>query len=518
MANSRQPKPTSMKRIIMIAIALFVIVEADYAQMKQEFRAVWIATVANIDWPSRSGLTTQAQKDEFIRILDYHKMNGFNAVIVQVRPSADAFYESDLEPWSKWLTGVQGTAPDPYYDPLAFMIDAAHERNLEFHAWFNPYRVVTDADSLPEDSTHIIYQHADWFLKYGNKIYFDPGIPEARAHVNAVIKDVTNRYDIDAVHFDDYFYPYKIAGEAFPDTLSFAQYCGEFTADRIDDWRRHNVDTIIKMLNDSIKHIKPHVKFGISPFGVWRNKADDLLGSDTEAGQTNYDDLYADILKWIDERWIDYVLPQVYWHIGFEPAAYEVLIHWWSHHAQGVHLYIGQAPYRISEQSKHPAWQTSGELISQLTLNRKYPKIRGSAYFSSKSLINNPQGITDHLRNNNYRYPALIPPMEWLDGEAPDQPVMFKARSEKGGVYLHWEMADIAKNKDISYFVVYRARGKKLESIDNPCYILETVNGASAFYIDRSARSRKKYTYAVTAVDRLHNESKPVFFTLKHKR
>ena len=239
---------------------------------KREFRGVWIATVANIDWPSKPGLSSTEQQKEFIEILDMHKANGMNAVIVQVRPCADAYYNSPYEPWSKWLTGEIGKYPAPYYDPLEFMIREAHNRGLEFHAWFNPYRALVNID-VGIDSSSLVFKNPEWFVTYGKNMYFDPGLPEARKHTVNVIMDVVNRYDVDGVHFDDYFYPYRIAKTEFPDSASFEKYKGDFVSK--DDWRRNNVDLLIKKLNDSINQVKPHVQFGISPFGVWRNKSVD---------------------------------------------------------------------------------------------------------------------------------------------------------------------------------------------------------------------------------------------------
>jgi uncharacterized lipoprotein YddW (UPF0748 family) len=374
-----------------------------------EFRGVWIATVDNIDWPAKKQYNVDSQKTEFIRQLDMHRSNGMNAVIVQVRPATDAFYPSPYEPWSQWLTGEQGKPPSPYYDPLAFTIEESHKRGFEYHAWCNPYRANFSIGKASIAAAHITKLHPEWFLAYGGTLYFDPGNKDGQAWVVNVISDIVNRYDIDAIHMDDYFYPYRIAGREFPDSASYRKYGNGMGK---DEWRRSNVDSIIYKLSLAIKNEKPWVKFGISPFGVWRNKSQDPDGSDTQAGVTNYDDLYADILLWTKNKWIDYVTPQLYWEIGFKRADYTVLLDWWSKHAYGRHMYIGHGIYRAFE--NNPPWKIKTQLPRQIEMLRKYPTIQGSVYFSSKTFYKNPNGWNDSLRNNYYKTPALIPEMDWL--------------------------------------------------------------------------------------------------------
>ena len=391
-------------------IALFcLLTQLSFSQPAYEFRGVWIATVDNIDWPQKGMYTVYSQKNEFIRQLDQHQRNGMNAVIAQVRPAADAFYPSSLEPWSEWLTGVQGRSPSPFYDPLQFMIEETHKRGMEFHAWLNPYRANFNIHSASIASNHITRIHPEWFLNYGDKKYFDPGNKQAQQHVVNVVKDIVKRYDIDGIHMDDYFYPYRIAGKEFPDDASYKKSGSKLSK---DDWRRSNVDSIIKAINIAIKEEKSYCKFGISPFGVWRNKEADPDGSNTKAGVTNYDDLYADILLWLEEGWIDYVAPQLCWEIGHKLADYQELINWWSHHSYGRHVYIGHGIYRSNERSI--AWKNPNELPNQLKLLRQTPNVQGSIYFSSTSFDRNPNGWNDSLRNNYYRTPAMIPEMNWL--------------------------------------------------------------------------------------------------------
>jgi uncharacterized lipoprotein YddW (UPF0748 family) len=395
-------------KIFLMALGLFMI-RPVFSQPVSEFRGVWIATVDNIDWPKRGNYSVYSQKAEFIRQLDMHKRNGMNAVIAQVRPAADAFYPSTLEPWSQWLTGVQGKSPSPYYDPLQFMIEEAHKRGMEFHAWLNPYRANFNINSASIAPDHITRIHPDWFLTYGGKKYFDPSNLDGQEHVVAVVRDIVRRYEIDAVHMDDYFYPYRVPGKEFPDAAAYLRSGSRLSK---SDWRRSNVDSIIKKINAVIKSEKPYCKFGISPFGVWRNKTQDPEGSNTRAGTTNYDDLYADILLWMKEGWVDYVAPQLYWEIGHKLADYRELIDWWSQHSYGRHVYIGHGIYRAYE--KNIAWKNPNELPNQIKLVRDHPEVHGSIFYSSKSFDRNPNGWNDSLQNNYYRLPALVPEMDWL--------------------------------------------------------------------------------------------------------
>ncbi|MEP7141641.1 MAG: family 10 glycosylhydrolase [Ferruginibacter sp.] len=379
------------------------------AQATPEFRGVWVATVDNIDWPGKGSFNSDSQKTAFIRLLDMHQRNGLNALIVQVRPCADAFYPSQYEPWSEWLTGVQGQPPAPYYDPLAFMIAETHKRGMVFHAWINPYRAVFNIDKSSVSATHITKLHPGWFLTYGDKRYFDPGNKEAQQYVVQVVADVVSRYDVDAVHFDDYFYPYRIAGKEFPDDSGYQQYGKGM---KKDDWRRSNTDSIISMLSRAIKKEKKKCQFGISPFGVWRNQdKDGVDGSRTNGAQSNYDDLYADILLWLKKDWIDYVAPQLYWEFGHRIAPYEILLDWWSRHTYGKHCYIGMGIYKANSNA---AWKDVTQLPRQIQAMRSTPNLKGMIFFSSKSFENNPNGWNDSLRLNYFKDPVKVPEMDWL--------------------------------------------------------------------------------------------------------
>jgi uncharacterized lipoprotein YddW (UPF0748 family) len=397
---------------------LFAVISGQDISPRYEFRGAWIATVDNIDWPSRKGLPVDSQKAEYIRILELHKLNGMNAVIMQIRPAADAFYPSSFEPWSEWLTGVQGKPPFPYYDPLQFMIDETHKRGMEFHAWCNPYRAMFNINKSSVAPTHITRMHPEWFLDYGDKRYFDPGNKEAQVFVTQIVGDIVKRYDVDAIHFDDYFYPYRISGKIFPDSASYKKYNNGLS---LEDWRRSNVDSIIVQLYREIRKENPNCRFGISPFGVWRNQDKDVRGSATKAGQTNYDDLYADILLWLEKGWIDYVVPQLYWEFGHPAAPFDTLLEWWSNHTYGKACYIGLGYYKAGS---NKTWKDVTLIPRQLKAMRNTPNIHGAVYFSSKSFFKNPLGWNDSLQNNFYRYPALVPPVSGIKGETPPQPLI----------------------------------------------------------------------------------------------
>ncbi|MEJ7736132.1 MAG: family 10 glycosylhydrolase [Chitinophagaceae bacterium] len=485
-----------MKFILIVFLFLFHIASA---QPKYEFRGAWVATVDNIDWPSRGNYDAGSQKLEFIQLLEMHRRNGMNAVIVQVRPAADAFYPSPYEPWSEWLTGTQGTPPVPFYDPLEFMIDETHKRGMEFHAWCNPYRAEFNLGTSSISPTHITRIHPEWFLTYGNKRYFDPGNKEAQRHVANVIRDMVRRYAVDAVHFDDYFYPYRIAGRKFPDAPSFAKYGSGMNE---GDWRRSNVDSIIVLLSRVIKEENRFCKFGISPFGVWRNKSQDPEGSDTRGGQTNYDDLYADILLWLKNGWIDYVTPQLYWESGHPLVAYETLIDWWSRHAYGKHLYIGHGIYRALERA-NAAWRNKNELPNQIRKLREYPSVHGSVYYNSTSFLSNPNGWNDSLQQHYYRKPALVPPMHWIDSLKPGKPLVERLSDTE------WKI--IATDpRNSRHFILYCLPGSEDADAQEPEFQVIPFPGNEAGLILSKQHFTCAKQLAVTIVSRNNLESEYV--------
>lgn len=365
------------------------------------FRGAWIATVANIDWPSAEAVgNTGKQQAEMIFLLDSLESIGINAIIFQVRPTADALYYSELEPVSHWLTGSQGSwGEQTPWDPLDWTIEEAHKRGMEVHVWLNPYRVnLAKTDTSVICAEHIFRRHPEWFWCYAKQWYFDPGLDVTREWICTIVQDIVQNYDIQAIHMDDYFYPYPVGKQDLPDSLTFAAHPRGF--ENIRDWRRNNVNMAIQDISRTIKECKPEVEFGISPFGVWRNASVDSTGSATTAGITNYDDLYADIRLWIREGWIDYVLPQLYWEIGKKAADYEVLAHWWANEVRGTNckLYIGMAPYRLEGASAKSPWGQGNEIKRQMELNRSIPEITGECFYSTRPLLRNPRHVCDSIR------------------------------------------------------------------------------------------------------------------------
>ena len=475
---------------------------------KYEFRAVWIATVDNIDWPIRGDYNPASQRAEFIRQLNMHQQNGMNAMIVQIRPAADAFYPSEYEPWSQWLTGTQGKAPSPFYDPLKFMIEETHKRGMEFHAWLNPYRANFNIKSASIAPNHITRQHPEWFLTYGTTKYFDPGNKDAQDFVVKVVRDIVRRYDVDAIHMDDYFYPYRIPGKDFPDDKSFAQYGNGMSR---DDWRRANVDSIILKLSDAIKAEDPYCQFGISPFGVWRNNDKDPEGSPTQAGQTNYDDLYADILLWLKEKWIDYVAPQLYWEMGHRIVAFETLIDWWSKHTYGRHMYIGQGIYKTGE--RNASWKDPDQLPAQIRLIRTYPdQIQGSIYFSSKTFNTNPNGWNDSLQNHYYSTPALIPPMSWIDSDRPPQPSVVTEQATPYDNSIKITVTPPESIKRIKAYVIYRFDAKdEVRNMDMSFNIYKIIPSGDPFSLVLPLWVTQNHAIAISCVNATNNESELMY-------
>ena len=484
-----------------------VMANASFTQPKYEFRAAWVATVNNIDWPSKKGLPVVIQKLEFIRLLDGLQRAGLNAVIVQIRPSTDAFYQSSFEPWSEYLSGVQGLAPFPFYDPLEFMVEEAHKRNMEFHAWLNPYRAVFDINNSSVASTHVTRVHKEWFVTYGNKKYFNPGLPEVMNYVSNVVKDILTRYDVDAIHMDDYFYPYRIPGKEFPDDAAYRKYGKGLSK---DDWRRSNCDSIIKLIHETMIDTKPMVKFGISPFGVWRNSDKDAEGSNTRAGQTNYDDLYADILLWLKEGWIDYVAPQLYWEIGHQLCDYDVLLDWWAKHSYGKHVYIGHGVYRVYEKPT-AAWRTTYEIPQQIKELRTFETVQGSIYYSAKNLLANPHGWVDSLHNNYYRYPALVPPMPWIDNIAPQSPLItnYTENRKNNSFNVYAKAGETEETEKVKQYVIYVSNDFSLLG-NVPLAIIAASSPAFEYSLSAAQipADWNQCYIAMSAVDKENNESK----------
>jgi len=366
----------------------------------KEFRGVWIATVNNIDWPSAPGLPVSVQKRELTELIERIERLNLNVVIIQVRPASDAFYPSEIEPWSHFLTGKQGLAPVSFFDPLAFAIELCHSKGMELHAWFNPFRVRNNGyyELSPNSFAALNPRYTHLF---DNKLFLDPGIPQVRNHIVKVIMEVVRKYDIDAIHFDDYFYPYPIRGRKYPDTKTFSTYGKRFYPNKLSDWRRDNINKFIEVLHDSIKAFKPSVKLGVSPFGVWRNKSDDPNGSPGVKATTSYDDLYADVYKWLANDWIDYVIPQLYWEQGNIFGDFTVLAKWWNDHCFGKPLYLGQALYKSAGYSK--VFTNPTEISEQISILRKFKNVGGFALYSASQLTQLSGVVLTEFNNNLLR-------------------------------------------------------------------------------------------------------------------
>ncbi len=499
--------PTAL--VYFIFSSLFV-QNAAHAQPVNELRGVWIATVANIDWPSRQGLPPERQQAEFDSLLDVAKAMGMNAVFVQVRPAGDAMYKSANIPWSRYLSGKQGVPPgDSTYDPLQYMVQAAHQRHIEFHAWFNPYRATFDLDTANLSPMHPLrslpqHRKAQWFFRYGNKYYFNPANPFVTKYLSSAIKDVVLRYDIDGVHFDDYFYPYKEPGQSIDDYNQFAADPRGFT--NVDDWRRDNVNKLIEEVSKTIKGLKPYVKFGISPFGVWRNAdRDPINGSDTRAGITCYDDQYADVLLWLKSGWIDYVAPQLYWSIGFPAADYSKLVDWWSKHTYGKQLYIGHAAYKINNNAVDPNWYQPDQISRQVALNRSNPNVNGSIFYSIRPLLRNPLGVQDTLKRSLFLTPSLVPAIAALSKIPPATPQICNVKGTPSTVKLAWQVCDILSGDEMPhYFGIFRFRGEAIGDFNDPRNLLTVTPFYSDrwVYEDQTAVEGEYYTYVTVGYNR----------------
>lgn len=493
-----------MKRLFISLFLILFLTSIAWSQHlpKREFRGAWIHTVGNQQFRTMSA---DSVKDLLRKTLDNFKKAGINAVIFQVRPQADAFYISQIEPWSRFITGEQGVAPDPLWDPLQFMIEESHARGMELHAWCNPYRV-TSNETEQLHPGHLYFRKPEIFKRYGSQLYFDPGEPESIKHTVRVIADIVNRYDVDAIHFDDYFYPYPIAFEEFHDDASFVKYAKNqgFEYWQKGDWRRNNVATLIKALNDTIKAIKPWVRFGISPFGIHRNLKDTPDGSGSKTnGLSNYEQLYADVPLWIKNGWIDYNVPQIYWKIGHPAADYKTLIEWWNNSDFGGHLYIGQNISTFTEPDLDNPAKTQFE--AKMRMVRELPNVHGNVWWPGWSLNRNPSGFTDSLILRYQRYPALIPQYRSIDSIPPVQVTKLKFRSGKI-TWQHPEKSDPLQTA--AFYAIYRFPDGVKTDIEDNRYLIEVTDKPEYLPLIKSGK-KSRYTYIVTAIDRCWNESLP---------
>jgi uncharacterized lipoprotein YddW (UPF0748 family) len=495
----------------------------------REFRAAWVATVANIDWPTKPNLPVEQQQAEIIAILNRAKEINLNAIVLQVRTSADALYDSKLEPWSEYLTGEQGKAPVPFYDPLKLWVDEAHKRGIELHAWFNPYRARHTQAKSPTAKNHISNTVPSAVKTYGGFLWMDPGEAAASDQTLNVILDVVRRYNIDGVHIDDYFYPYPIAvpgTEAppaspddtpapraelpFPDEPAWQSYLatGKPNAPKLsrDDWRRENVNVLIEKIYTGIKREKAHVKFGISPFGLGK-PAKRPAGI---AGFSQYDKLYADAELWLQKGWLDYFTPQLYWPIDQKAQAYGVLLDYWANeNTQGRHLWPGLFTSRINDTPK--TWQPQ-EVVNQIALTREKtkaaPMVTGHVHFSMVALSQNRRGINDALTANLYQTPALVPASPWLDKVAPASPLLKGVTSTVGAKTIGLAIststgAGAANNEGVDKFAVWALYGNTWRFIVEP----SMANAATMSLPRVSADGAALLRVVVSALDRTGNES-----------
>lgn len=490
--------------------------------VKRDLRAVWISTVLNLDWPSLQTRNIkndeeriQKSKHELISILDEAVELNINAVFFQVSPEGDALYKSSIVPWSRYLTGTFGK--DPGFDPLAFAVQEAHKRSLEIHAWFNPYRVSMNTDAVTKASLNIaksVYkEHPQWIKTSAGRFVVDPGIPEARSWVINRVMEVVKNYDIDGIHFDDYFYYENYYGE-LKDQDTFKKYNnGQFS--NLGDWRRNNTYLLIRTLSKKIRTTKPWVKFGISPAGVWGNKRDGHPdGSNTRAGFTNYDRSFADTKKWVREELIDYIAPQIYFSFANPYAPYGEVASWWANICRGkkVHLYIGQALYKINNDSDQyfKGVNAVSEFARQIKFNISNPDIMGSIMFRMNNFNDSDkQKVVNEIKNSLWAAKSLVPVMAWKGGNAPAVPTQGKLESVSDGIKLSW----INNDSKAVYFAIYRFnKGEKTDftSDTSASKLIGTVRknkNQRQEFIDTEVSSADSVVYVVTALDRLHNES-----------
>ena len=483
--------------IILLCCVSMMLQAQTYQVPKREFRAAWIQCVNG----QFQNIGTQKMQQTLTYQLDELQKDGANAIIFQVRPACDALYPSKLEPWSHFLTGVQGRAPQPYWDPLQWMIDECHKRGMELHAWINPYRAKTKA-AYPLAANHIVSLHPERAFEYDGLKVLNPALQENRDYICTIVEDILNRYDVDGLHIDDYFYPYPVPGVAIPDD---AQY-GNSSMSR-GDWRRQQVDLLIEQLNATIHRVKPWVKFGVSPFGIYRNRKNDPQGSNTN-GLQNYDDLYADILLWIEKGWVDYTVPQLYWEMGHKAADYTELIRWWNEHASARPLFIGEDVERTVKHAD-PKNSRSHQLPAKMLLHQECEGVQGTVLWYAKAAVDNIGNYGSSLRGVYWRYPALQPLMPHLDNKAPGKVRRLKVIDMDGTKVLMWTApkAKVWSDEAVKY-VVYRFSQDERVDTDNPSHIVAVTS--QPFYELPAIERGQRQVYVVTALDRLQNESKTV--------
>lgn len=486
-----------MRRLFLLLLA--ILATASIHAQKREFRGAWIQAI-NGQFQGKSRETIQ---QNLSRQLDVLQQDGVNAIIFQIRPECDALYESKLEPWSRFLTGVQGRAPQPYWDPLAWMVEQCHKRGMELHAWINPYRAKTKGTTQIA-STHITSVRPGSYFEYDGQYILNPGLQENRDYICRVADDIVSRYDIDGFHIDDYFYPYPAPGQLIPDQKLYESNRGGFS--NIGDWRRNNVNLFMKQLHETIRSRKPWVKFGVSPFGIYRNQSSDPKNGSATKGLQNYDDLYADVLLWVNNGWVDYCVPQIYWQIGHPTADYATLIKWWDKHISNRLLYIGEDVER-TVQYADPANPNSHQLPAKRRLHQQMHQVDGTVLWYAQSVVNNVGNYGTALRDNYWRTPALQPLMPFIDDKAPKKPKAVKDVWTSDGYMLFWKQPKGKQWGDVvTKYVVYRFEDKEKVDINNPSRIIAVTN--QTFIQLPYNKGDVKYTYVVTSLDRMSNESK----------
>ena len=467
---------------------------------KREFRGTWIQCING----QFQGLSPQQMQQRLTHQLNICQAAGINAVMFQVRGEADALYSSLYEPWSRFLTGTQGK--DPGWDPLAWMVKECHKRNMEIHAWINPFRAKTKGTSVLA-ANHPIKLHPDRFFEYDGLYIFDPGLEVNHRYICMVVQDIVSRYDVDGIHIDDYFYPYPVAGLPIPDQKTFSENSNGFRD--INEWRRYNVNSFIERIYETVHSTKAWVKFGVSPFGIYHNvqNGGNIPGSDTR-GLQNYDDLYADVLFWINKGWVDYTIPQVYWEIGHATADYERLVKWWGHYASGRPLFIGQDIER-SVKARDVKNNSRNQQAPKLDLARTTRGIDGNCFWYSAALADNVGNYAYELQEDYHLFPALQPAMPHIDDKAPEKPRKVKALWMPDGYYLFWTAPKAKTEMDRArqYVVYCFTKGEKID-ISKTEHILGVTN-KTMFKLPYQ-NGRQKFIYVVTALDRLQNESKAV--------
>ena len=472
------------------AVLLASAADSIAANPKREFRGAWIQTVFQDQWSKRS---TDENKRYIRDELDKLHQTGINAVFFQVRPQSDAFYASKFEPWSIFIS-PDGQAPKPYWDPLEYIIEQAHARGMELHAWLNPYRVTSGAKQQVSKK-HLYHKHPERFVKYDGKIYFDPGLPENRKYICQIVADIVKRYDVDGIHFDDYFYPYPVKNIQFPDSKSYARY-GK--GEKRDDWRRENVNRLIDEVSRQIAAIKPWVRFGVSPFGIWRNKKNDSRGSDTN-GLENYDALYADVILWAEKGWIDYLIPQLYWELEHPRASYATLVDWWNSICGNRHIYIGQHVELTMKKCDIAPSREASQLRTKIDLTRKANNIQGNCWWPATAVTRNYGGIADSLMAHHQHTVALPPVYRWKSAGKPETP--FDLHAEHGSLW--WSApVEAGSSDDCVRFVVYRF--DKDDSFD-----LDDASKIICVTPDNHFKLNGQEYYVVTSLDRVNNESLP---------